>query len=390
MKLARRISTLEYAIRDVVAPAKELEKKGYEILKLNIGDPVKYDFDAPEHAKEAYIRAIKEGKNYYADSEGVPEARAAVIEREERINGIKAQGQRVIITKGVGEVIEHVFGALIDNGDEALVPGPSYPLYVSLPRYFGGRSIEYKCDEENEWNPDTEDIKEKVSSKTKVISVINPNNPTGAVYSKETLKAIVDLAVDHDLVITSDEIYDEIVFQDYVPLTKLAVDAGASIVQMNGMSKNFFATGWRIGYGVFYNSDELYNACAAEARNHLCAPTPAQFAMAEVLNGPRDFLEENKKKIMKRSEYCYKRCNEIGLPCVKPKGAFYAFPRIGDGNVDDKQWVLDLLREKQVLTVFGSGFGKYGKGHFRIVCLPPEDILEEAFNRIDDFIKSRG
>lgn len=388
--IAKRISTLNYAIRDVVLPAKELERKGHKILKLNIGDPGKYDFDVPDHAKEAYIRAIMEKKNYYADSDGLPEARRSVVEREWRFNKLKPSEDQVIITKGVSEIIQHVFGALIEDGDEALVPSPSYPLYLSFPRYFGGRAVEYKCDEENEWNPDLEDIKEKISKKTKVISVINPNNPTGAVYSKEILKGIVDIAVDNNLVITSDEIYDELTFEKYTCLTKIAVDAGASIVQMNGMSKNFFATGWRIGYGVFYNADELYKACAAEARNHLCAPTPAQFAMAEVWNGPRDFLEENKNKIMRRAEYCYKRSNEIGLPCVKPKGAFYAFPRIGDGRIDDKKWVLDLLHEKYVLTVFGSGFGEYGKGHFRVVTLPPEDVLEEAFNRIEDFMRNHN
>ncbi|MCD6414142.1 MAG: aminotransferase class I/II-fold pyridoxal phosphate-dependent enzyme [Candidatus Diapherotrites archaeon] len=387
--IAKRISTLEYAIRDVVLPARELEKGGHKILKLNIGDPGGYDFDAPGYAKDAYIKAIREGKNYYADSGGTPEARREIAKREKRLNDLDVDEERVIVGDGVSPLIQYVFGALIEKGDEALVPSPSYPLYLSFPKYFGGKSIEYKCDEGNGWNPDLEDIKEKITPKTKIISVINPNNPTGAVYSKETLKGIVDLAVDNELTITSDEIYDELTFEKYTCLTRIAVDAGASVVQMNGMSKNFFATGWRIGYGIFYNSDELYNACAAEARNHLCAPTPAQFAMAEVLNGPRDFLEENKRKIMKRANYCYERCNEIGLPCVKPKGAFYAFPKIGDGNIDDKKWVLDLLKEKYVLTVFGSGFGEYGRGHFRIVTLPPEGVLEEAFSRIEDFMKTR-
>lgn len=384
--ITERTKHLEYAIRDVVLPAKKLEAQGHKILKLNIGDPCKYDFDAPEQAKQAYIQAIKDGKSFYSNSNGVEEARQAIAEREQRINQIETNPDQVRVTSGVSETINFICASLMQNKEEMLVPSPSYPQYLSFPPFYGGKAVEYKCDP-SDWHPDIDDIKEKISDKTRAISIINPNNPTGAIYSKKTLEAIIELAIDHDLIITSDEIYDEIIFDEYHCPTKLAVDKGAKVVQMNGMSKNFFAPGWRVGYSVFHNCDELMEACSKQGRTRLCPSTPAQYALAHCMNGCRKFLEENKKRVLNRINIIDKRCKEIGFDLVKPKGAFYAFPSIGD--VDDKQWVYDLLHEKHVLTVFGSGFGEQGKGHFRLVALPQEEVLEEAFDRIAEFVEER-
>jgi aspartate/methionine/tyrosine aminotransferase len=390
MKTTKRVQNLQYAIRDVVIPAQKLEATGVKVLHLNIGDPVKFDLRVPDFAVDAMARAVKEGKNFYANSAGAKEARQAVVEREKRINGLDFGEGQVLTTNGVSEAISFLCGALVDSGDEVLVPSPAYPLYLSFPPYFGGKAVQYSCDEQDEWNPDVQDLESKITDKTRAIAVINPNNPTGAVYSKKTLKQLVELAGQHDLVLISDEIYDEIIYPPYGydSLSSVAVREGVPVVQMNGLSKNFLATGWRAGYMVFHNCDELLQACSKQSRTRLCACTPSQYAMAECLNGPRDFLKEVMGKMDVRRKIVVNRCKEIGLECVEPKGAFYAFPRIGEG-VDDKKWVLDLLQEQHVLTVFGSGFGEAGKGHFRIVYLPPPDVLEKAFDGIAEFVKNR-
>ncbi len=385
--LTQRTQHMEYAIRDVVIPAMKLEKQGHTILKLNIGDPCKYDFDAPEYAKQAYINAIKQGKSFYGCSNGITEAKKAIIQREKTINDVTANEDQILINSGVSETINFLCGSLIEQGKEMLIPRPSYPQYLSFPNLFGGKAIEYKCDFNDQWNPDLKDIKEKINSNTAALAVINPNNPTGAIYSKETLEGLAEIAADKKIPLISDEIYDEITFTDYNCFTKIALDRGASIVQMNGMSKNFFAPGWRIGYAIYHNCPEILNSCSAQARTRLCSNTPAQYAMAASLNGSRDFLKENKQKLSRRMDVVGRKCKEYGLAHVKPKGAFYDFIKINTEN--DKQWVLDLLQEKHVLTVFGSGFGEQGKGFIRIVTLPQEEVLEEAFDRIGEFIQGK-
>ena len=289
-----------------------------------------------------------------------------------------------------------MFGSLVELGDEVLIPGPSYPPYISFVRYFGGTPVEYRTIEEDGWQPDIQDLESKINEKTKAVVIINPNNPTGAKYSRQTLQKMIDVIAQHKgLFLISDEIYDQMVYDDFTSPCKVAGDE-IPYVQMNGISKCYLAPGWRIGSLNFSNNkdaDGIYDGCIRQARIRLCASAPAQWAYEAALQGSHDHIKETMSKLKERRDFSYKRVNEIeGMSMAKPEGAFYMFPKIEDfrysGN--DKQFVLDLLHEKNVLFVNGSGFGKeYGSGHIRSVYLPPIDVLENAFDRLEDFLKGR-
>ncbi len=383
--VTKRVSGLKYAIRDVIAPAKEIEAEGHKVIKLNIGDPNRYDFDTPRHVKDAAYQAMLDGKNYYGDSQGDHPVIKSVAARDKRFNGSEADAY--LLTAGASEGVYFSFLSLIGPGDEALVPSPNYPQYMSVSQLSGGKAVEYLCDEDNMWAPDLDDMRSKITERTKLLVVINPNNPTGAVYSKGMLKQIIDLAGEHNLPIISDEIYDQLVFGEYTSLTSLVKDT--PLITLNGISKNHIAPGWRIGYMAFRNCPDIQEACMAQGRVRLCVNEPAAWGFKAALDGPQDHVEETKKKLLRRRDYMMKRIAEIdGLSCVEPEAAFYAFPKI-EGVSDDKQWVLDLLHKEHVLTVHGSGFGYAGRGHFRMVYLPPVDVLADAFDRIERFMAKR-
>jgi aspartate/methionine/tyrosine aminotransferase len=384
--VSSRAKGVEYAIRDVVIPAKKLEAAGHKVLNLNIGDPDRYDFDTPDHVKNAAVSAIKHAKNYYGDSQGEKEVLEAVKEHEKASNG--REPDSVLLTAGVSEAVNFLMASLVEKGEEVLIPGPSYPQYISLCKFFGGKPVEYSCREDDAWNPSVEDVENKITKQTRALVVINPNNPTGAVYSKKTLAQIAKLAKDNNLLLISDEIYDRMILDgDYSSLSAIARDQ--PLVTLNGISKNYLAPGWRVGYAAFRNCDEIADACMRQARVRLSINTPSALAFAAALRGPHDHLKEVNRKLRERRDFVFKRANEIpGMSLVKPKGAFYAFPRV-DGVKDDKAWVLDLLHKKHVLTVFGSGFGEYGRGHFRVVFLPPLQALETAFEKIDEFCRGK-
>jgi len=393
--LTNRVKSIEYAIRDVVVYAKKLEKTGKKILYLNIGDPCKYDFDTPQHIKEAYCEAIKKGYNWYSDSKGLPELREAIAEKEKRVNNIDIDPENVIVTSGISEAIKMVIAALIDNGDEILVPGPTYPPYIAYTKFFGGKPVAYRCIEEEGWQPDIEDIRNKISEKTKILVIINPNNPTGALYNEKTIKEILNIAAEHELVVVSDEIYDQIVYEKrHTNTAKIANEI--PVVVFNGFSKVYLAPGWRLGYMYFYDPEgkleNLREGIEKEARIRLSVNTPAQVAAITALRGPQDHIKEMVEKLRKRRDYTWKRLNEIdGITCAKPEGAFYAFPKINLGNKwkNDKEFVLGLLENTGVLVVFGSGFDPtYGKNHFRTVFLPPLETLEEAFDKLEKYVTS--
>ena len=396
LKIASRALEIEYAIRDVVVVAKELEKKGMEIIYLNIGDPLKYDFDTPEHIKEALVKAIREGVNWYSQSEGIPELREAICEKEKKVNNVDLTPENVIVTTGISEAIMLLMGALLEPGDEILIPEPTYPPYIAYAKYFGGKPISYRNIEEERWQPDIDDLRKKINEKTKAIVLINPNNPCGSIYRKKTLKKIVDIAGEENIPVISDEIYDRIVFNGEFNSTA-SISGEVPIVGLNGFSKTYLMTGWRLGYMYFYDPEnkleDLKEAVLKECRIRICANTPVQKAAIEALRGPQDHIRIMVEKLRERRDYVYKRLNEIeGLSCVKPEGAFYAFPRIEEVNKwgDDKNFVIELLKSKGVLLVHGSGFGgKYGFGHFRIVFLPPVEALEKAFEKIEEFMKSK-
>jgi aspartate/methionine/tyrosine aminotransferase len=383
------VAGVEYAIRDITLSAKKLEKQGQKITYLNIGDPVAYGFQPPENVKDALIKAIKNNQNYYAPSEGLPELRQAIAEKEKR-KGLLTTEDDIIVTNGVSEGLEMLMASIVESGDEVLIPGPYYPPYASYVRLFGGIPVEFGVDLNNS-APDLDDIKSKITSKTVAICFISPNNPTGAVFSEKSLKDLIDIAIKNDLYIICDEIYDQIVFDEkFVGIGKVSGDS--PVILLNGFSKVHLMSGWRIGYIAFNNSkklDILRENVPKLARVRIASNLPVQHAALESLRGPQDYIPKFVSELKKRRDYVIKRINEMhGLSCPIPKGAFYAFPKIENNKYkSDKEFVLELLKSKGVLTVHGSGFGtKYGSGHFRMVFLPEINVLEKALDKIEEFM----
>ncbi|MEM3103857.1 MAG: aminotransferase class I/II-fold pyridoxal phosphate-dependent enzyme [Candidatus Nitrosocaldus sp.] len=394
LSISRYVAGVEYAIRDIIQYAREQERKGNKVLYLNIGDPVLYGFSTPKHVKDAMIRAVLEDKNYYAESEGVRELREAIAERESA-KGMHVMPEDVVVTNGVSEALDMVISSIAEPGDEVLVPGPCYPPYLSYARVRGVKPVEYATLEHEGWRIDMDDLKSKINGKSRAIFVINPNNPTGSILDEHTLKALVDVAAEHNLYLVCDEIYDRIVFDNFTSIGRYARDA--PVVILNGFSKVYLMTGWRLGYICFNSNARLLDGLRASvgklARLRLSANTPVQMAAVEALRGPQDHIKDMVSILNARRDYVMKRLDAIhGVNMyVKPKGAFYIFPRI-DGSLgykSDVEFVLDLLKSKNVLVVHGSGFGSMGYMHFRLVYLPSLDVLEEAMNRFEEFVNSR-
>jgi len=396
-KVTKRARSVEYAIRDIMVFANKLEKKGKKIVYLNIGDPVKFDFDTPLHIKKALMKAVEEGVNWYAPSEGLPELREAICEKEKKVNDVKIQPENVIVTQGISEGIQMLMAAVVEVGDEVLVPGPTYPPYMSYVKFFGGKPVSYETVEDDYWQPNIDDLRNKITAKTRAIVVINPNNPCGALYDEKVVKEIVDLAGEHNLLLISDEIYDRIVFKEgFVSTAHIAKDV--SVVGMNGFSKTYLMTGWRLGYMYFHDPEgkltELKECVEKETRIRLCANTPVQKAGVAALRGPQNHIEKMVKKLRERRDYAWKRLNEInGISCAKPEGAFYVFPKVdgvGSRWKTDEEFARQLLEKTGVLVVHGSGFDPiYGSGHFRAVILPPVETLEAALNGLEKFMSKQ-
>ncbi len=392
------MQNLQYAIRDVVVHARQMEKKGKDVIYLNIGDPLLFDFETPGHIKEALIQAVNEGFNRYSPSEGLPELREAICEKEKRIGSINVLPENVIVSNGVSEGIQMVLGALVDIGTEILVPGPTYPPYISYTGFFGGKAVQYRTSEENGWQPDLDDVRSKVNDSTRAIVIINPNNPCGALYDRKTVKEMVDLAGEYNIPVISDEIYDQLAYDELVSTANVAKDV--SVIGLNGFSKVYLMTGWRLGYVYFMGEDgktleELREHVTKEARIRLSANTPVQKAAVAALSGPQDHILRMVEKLRERGDYSHKRLKDIdGISCAEPKGAFYFFPKvdgIGSRWADDMAFVRDLLENTGLVFVHGSGFGSaYGSGHFRGVFLPPIETLEKTFDRLDRFMAQKG
>jgi len=380
---------VEYAIRDITFYARKLEKQGQKITYLNIGDPLQYGFHPPDNVKEALIRAVKSEQNYYAASEGLLELRQAIA-RKEKAKGLLVSEDDIIVTNGVSEGLEMLMASIVEPGDEVLIPGPYYPPYASYVRLFGGVPMEFAVDLHNS-TPDLDDIRSKITQKTVAICLISPNNPTGAVFSEKSLQDLVQLANENNLYIICDEIYDQIVFDEkFVGIGKVSGDS--PVILLNGFSKVHLMSGWRIGYIAFNNSkrlDILKENLPKLARVRIATNLPVQYAALESLTGQQDYIRKFVLELKKRRDYVIKRINGIhGLSCSNPKGAFYAFPKIENNKFkSDKDFVLELLKTKGILTVHGSGFGtKYGSGHFRMVFLPEINVLEQALDKIEEFI----
>ncbi|MFQ5941777.1 MAG: aminotransferase class I/II-fold pyridoxal phosphate-dependent enzyme [Nitrososphaerales archaeon] len=395
MKVSKRVKGVEYAIRDIVVYAKELESKGKNILYLNIGDPVAYDFKTPRHVKDALINSVLKDETNYAPSEGVQELRKIICQKESE-KGLKTDPSDVLITNGVSEAVDMVMGSILEDGDEILVPGPCYPPYSSYAKLHGGNPIEYRSIEDNGWLPDIDDIRSKITSKTRALTVISPNNPTGAVYDERTLKQLVQIAAENNLYLLCDEIYDKIIFdEEFVSIAKYASDI--PMIMLNGFSKVYLMTGLRLGY-VCMNSgsrmlDELRENMPKLARVRIASNTPGQKAAIEALRGSEDHIKDMVRRLRARRDYVMKRLDTIErLSYAIPKGAFYIFPKInlaGSRWKSDLDFVMELLKTTGVLSVHGSGFGKkYGQGHFRMVFLPPLETLEEAMNKLEKFMSN--
>ncbi len=375
--------------------AEEVRRSGKKIIYLNIGDPVKYGFDTPPHIKNALKKALDEGMNYYSASEGVKELREAVAEKENSVNGAHVDPRNVVITQGISEAVLFMMGAIVNPGDEVLIPGPCYSPYLSYAKFFDGKPITYRTVEDRGWSPDLADLERKITARTRLIVIVNPNNPTGCVYSRNELSRILEIAASHHIPVAADEIYDRIIYDGaFTSLASIAKEI--PIFGLNGFSKTYLMTGWRLGYlylqdqeGVLKN---VWDAIQKMSRIRLCANTPVQMAAIEALRGPQDHIAEMVSKLRGRRDLSWKRINDIpGLFAPKPAGAFYLFPRInliGKRWKSDAEFVSELLKETGVLLVHGSGFDPaYGKDHFRAVFLPDESILTEAFGAIEDFMK---
>lgn len=397
IKASQRSQGVSYAIREVVLPARELEKEGIEVLHLNIGDPNKYDFDTPQHMKDALYEAANEGYNGYVPSEGDVELRNTIIEREKKRNNVDYELEDVCITTGVTEGLQILLNASLDPGDELLLPGPTYPQYTIITRFNNATPLPYRCIEEEGWQPDVDNIRSQISDRTKGIVLINPNNPTGALYSKKVIKEVIDIAGEHQIPVISDEIYDDLTFDERQYATATLAD-DVPVITFNGFSKVYLVPGWRIGYVMFHHSgelDDLQDAFMRIARSRLCASSVCQRACIAALKGPQDHIKKVNNKLRERRDFSYKRLNEIeGISTAKPEGAFYIFPKIEAMKEgiwkNDKDFVLDLLHEEHVLVVNGSGFcSTYGKDHFRAVILPTLETLEKSFNNLESFMSKR-
>ncbi len=390
---ATRMANVRYAIRDLAVVADEVARQGHEILYLNIGDPCKFDFSTPPHMIEAVLKAMREGHNGYADSLGIKPAIEAIHNEAER-NGFR-HIQSIFIGIGSGEVIDSCITALLNPGDNVLTPRPEYPLYGAIMGKLDCPVNDYDLDEDNGWEPDVADIERKINSRTRAILLINPNNPTGAVYSRHALEEILELARRYGLVIFADEIYEKLIFdphQKHIPVATLATDV--PIVTFNGLSKAYLVPGWRIGWAIATGPREILHpymeAVHRLLRARLSAPHPFQHAIQAALEGPQDHLPEVREKLRRRADITVQWANSTPrVKLVAPKGAFYAHPSL-EIPEDDLTFVNDLLKQKHVLVVHGSGFGeKPGTRHIRIVFLPQEPVLSAAYAAMTEFIKER-
>ncbi len=386
-----------YEIRGpALQEAKKLEEEGHRITKLNIGNPGAFGFEAPEEILKDVILNLPESQAY-SDSKGLFSARKAVMHETQRL-GIPDVGiDDIYLGNGVSELIVMAMQALLNDGDEILIPAPDYPLWTAAVTLSGGKAVHYRCDESSDWNPDLDDIKSKINSRTRGIVVINPNNPTGAVYAPDLLKGIVKLAEEKDLIVFADEIYDKILYDDarHTPLATLSEDI--LIVTFNGLSKSYRVAGFRSGWlylsGAKKRARDYIEGLEILSNMRLCSNVPAQQAIQTALGGYQSINEliMSGGRLREQRDIAWKMLNDIpGVSCVLPKGAIYLFPKLDPARFkirNDEQLILDLLLQEHVLMVQGSGFNIDDRQHFRIVFLPRKDTLEEAIGKLGNFLE---
>jgi alanine-synthesizing transaminase len=389
--VAGRVSGFTYAIRNIVAEARKVEAAGRKVRYLNIGDPIPFGFQTPPHMIEAVERALRDGHNGYAPSVGILPAREAVA-AECTQRGMPITADRVVITAGTSEGIELALNALAEEGDEVLVPTPTYPLYTAVLAKVGARAVFYRTNPANGWLPDLEHIRSLVTPATRAMVVIDPNNPTGATYPASVRRALIEIADEHNFPLLADEVYADLAYDGPVPaLASLASDA--PIISFSSLSKAYLAPGWRSGWLAAGRTDRLDDVLAAIkklADGRLCSTGPMEYAIVAALTGDRSHQEAFRAALRERAELTHQRLNAIeGITSVAPSAAFYAMPRVQlPAGVTDADYVLALLRATGVLCVYGSGFGTAPEeGFFRVVFLANPDELSSIYDAIAGFTR---
>jgi alanine-synthesizing transaminase len=391
----KRALNIEYAIRDVVVPATELEAQGHTIIKLNIGDPIAYPgLPTPSHMVEAFSKALADGRNGYSPSYGLPELREAIA-NDERSKGWPASADDVYVCHGVTEALQVLFQATLEEGNQVLAPGPHYPPYMAYPQMYGAETIEYRLDSGDGWSLDFDDIEAKMNEEVRLFVLINPNNPTGAVVGQDDVDKLLEILQRWPkCILVADEIYDGLDFSNN-QVSAASRTNSTPVVVLNGVSKVYYAPGWRIGYMAIHDPTSVLGSVRDGIerilRSRLCASTPAQLGFLAGLQQDRSWMKQYSDTVKERRDVCLSRIAEIeGLEVEAPEGAFYMFVRLTDERWknNDKQFVLQLLHEEHVLLVHGSGFSREkGKGHVRLVFLPDVATLNTAFDRIDAFLQ---
>ncbi|MAK25910.1 MAG: alanine aminotransferase [Euryarchaeota archaeon] len=391
-----RAKSIEYAIRDVVVPAMELESQGHKILKLNIGDPIAYPgLSTPQHMVDAYVESLQSGQNGYSGSYGIEELRVAIA-NDETSKGWNCNPSLVYVTHGVTEALQILFSAVLTDGDKILAPGPHYPPYMAYPQMSGATTEEYVLNPNNGWKVDIDDIRSRMDNNVRMLVLINPNNPTGNVLTPDEIDEILEIVKEYpNCMVIADEIYDGLDYTGH-HVSIASRSTNVPVITLNGVSKVYYAPGWRIGYMAFHdplgNLSEVIDSVERLLRSRLCASTPAQMGYLAGLTQDREWMNEHRKIVLERREIALNRINGIEGMHVEPTGgAFYMFVRITHPKWkdDDKGFVLSLLQEEKVLLVHGSGFSaERGSGHVRLVHLADPDTLNEAFDRIERFLNN--
>lgn len=399
MKEFKKSSKLDNVLYDVRGPvvdeAARMEKRGTQVLKLNIGNPAPFGFTAPDEVIYDMAHQLTSCEGY-SDSKGLFSARKAIMQYAQTKN-IKGVTMDDIYTgNGVSELINLSLSALLDDGDEILIPSPDYPLWTACATLAGGKAVHYLCDEDNEWYPNIEDIRNKITDKTKAIVIINPNNPTGALYPKEVLLEIVKIAREYQLIIFSDEIYDRLVMDELKHISIASLTQDVFCVTFSGLSKSHMVAGYRIGWMILSGNKRIakdyIEGINMLSNMRLCSNVPAQSIVQTALGGYQSVEEYIKPggRVYEQRDFIYNALNKIdGVSAVKPKAGFYIFVKLDTKKfniTNDEQFALDLLKDKKVLVIHGGGFNWHEPDHFRIVFLPRLEVLQEAVSKLADFL----
>ena len=394
---SNKLANVFYDIRGpVLTAAKHMEEEGHRILKLNIGNPAPFQLNAPEEIMQDVIHQLPNSQGY-SDSKGIYSGRKAVMQycQQKGIEGVGVED--IYLGNGVSELIVMSLQGLINNGDEVLIPSPDYPLWTGAASLAGGTPVHYRCDEQSNWYPDLDDIRAKVSKNTKAMVIINPNNPTGALYPKEVLLELLEIARENNLVVFSDEIYDKIIFDEAEHVSTASLAEDLLIITFNGLSKSYrlagFRSGWLVVSGAKHKAKDYLEGLEMLASMRLCSNVPAQYAIQTALGGYQSINDLVKPggRIYEQRTTAHRMINDIpGLSCTLPQGALYSFVKMDQNKFnirDDEQMVLDLLEQQKILIVHGRAFNWPDPDHFRLVFLPREDDLEEAINKMAHFFE---